>query len=168
MKNKRKHQKESKKEESSCNTKKTAGYCCYCGINMQRVFIGAIIISIFEAILAWITCGHLFNWIYEIEPIGIWKITKSPPGLSFYTLAFLLNTAFVFVYAFLHKGIPSNNKCSKGIIFGLCIWSIGMLPGILVTYFFMAIAPAVILYWIISGFVKLFLKGLITAVIYKE
>lgn len=90
------------------------------------------------------------------------------PGVMYYIGTVLLNFLFVLVYAVLYKGIPGKNKLVKGIVFGLCVWAVGILPGMFATYIFMTVAPTVILYWLITGLVQEPLKGLITAAIYGE
>jgi hypothetical protein len=53
-------------------------------------------------------------------------------------------------------------------MFGFCVWAVGMLPGMLSTYYFMTVAPGVVLYWTLIGLVEIPLKGLIIAFIYGE
>lgn len=90
------------------------------------------------------------------------------PGVTYYIGAMLLNFLFVVVYAMLRKGIPGKNKLVKGLIFGLGVWAVGILPGMFATYIFMTVAPTVIVYLTIMGLVQDPLKGLITAAIYGE
>jgi hypothetical protein len=91
-----------------------------------------------------------------------------PPGLAFQIGGLLLNMVLAVVYALLRKGIPGKNKLAKGIVFGLCVWAVGMLPGMFSTYFFMTVATGAVIYWTILGLIELPLKGLIIAVIYGE
>jgi hypothetical protein len=60
---------------------------------------------------------------------------------------FLLNAIFVVVYALLRNGIPGKNRLTKGLVFGLCVWAVGMLPGMFSTYSFMTVATGVVIYW---------------------
>lgn len=132
-----------------------------------RIIIAAAAISIFDAIVGAVTCGGVFNWVYKLEPTNIWK-SMEMPGVAYYVGALILNILFVLVYALLQKGIPGKNKLVKGLIFGLCVWAVGMLPGMFATYMFMTVAPTVIVYWTILALIQEPIRGLITAAIYGE
>lgn len=133
-----------------------------------KILIAALIASLFAAIFAGITCGWLFNWVYKLEPTNVWKPMNGPPGLIFYIGSFLLNIVFAVVYVLLRKGIPGKNKLTKGLIFGLCVWAIGILPGMFSTYYFMTVATGIIVYWTILGLIEIPIKSLIIAAIYGE
>lgn len=79
--------------------------------------------------------------------------------------AVVLNLIFVAVYLLLYKGIPGSKSVVKGLLFGLCVWAIGVLPGMFSTYSFMTVAPTVVIYWTVKGLIQSPLKGLIVATI---
>jgi hypothetical protein len=137
-------------------------------MRMGKILVAALVVSLFSAVFAGVTCGWLFNWVYKLEPTNVWKPMDGPPGLGFHMVGLFLNVVFVFVYALFHKGIPGKNKLTKGLVFGLCVWAVGMLPGMFSTYAFMTVATGVVIYWTLLGLVELFLKGMITAAIYGE
>lgn len=124
-----------------------------------------VAITIFDAIVGAVTCGGIFNWVYKLEPVNVWKPMETP-GITYYIGAFLLNFILVLVYIILRKGIPGKNKLIKGLIFGLCVWAVGILPGMFATYMFMTVAPTVIFYWTVIALLQNPLKGLIIAAIY--
>jgi len=133
-----------------------------------KILIAALVASLFNAILSGVTCGWLFNWVYKLEPTNVWKPMDGPPGLAFYIGGLLLNIVFTVVYALLRKSIPGENRCAKGLVFGLCVWAVGMLPGVFTTYAFMTVATGVVIYWTVLGLVETPLRGLIIAAIYGE
>ena len=133
-----------------------------------RILVAAVVASLFGAIFAGLTCGWLFNCVYKLEPTNIWKPMDGPPGLTFYIGSFLLNIVLAVVYALLRKGIPGKNKFTKGLVFGLCVWAIGILPGMFSTYSFMTVATGVVIYWTLLGLVEMPIKGLTIAAIYGE
>jgi hypothetical protein len=137
-------------------------------MKIGKVLIAAVTVSVFGAIFAGVTCGWLFNWVYKLEPTNVWKPMEGSPGLLFYIGSFLLNIILAVIYALLRKGIPGKNKLAKGIIFGLCVWAVGMLPGMFSTYYFMTVAIGVVIYWTILGLIEMPIKGLIIAAIYGE
>lgn len=132
-----------------------------------KMIIATIVITVFNAIVGAVTCGGIFSWVYKLEPVNVWKPMEAP-GALFYVGSIILNFLFVLIYAVLHKGIPAKNKFGKGLIFGLCVWAIGTLPGMFATYIFMTVAPTVIVYWLILYLLQEPLKGLIAAAIYGE
>lgn len=137
-------------------------------MKIGKVLIAAVAVSVFSAIFAGITCGWLFNWIYKLEPTNVWKPMEGPPGLGFHIGGFLLNAVLAAVYALFHKGIAGRNRLTKGLLFGLCVWAVGILPGMFSTYSFMTIATGVVIYWTLIGLVEATLKGIIIAAIYGE
>lgn len=137
-------------------------------MKIGKILIAAVALSLFGMIFGGVTCGWLFNWVYKLEPVNVWKPMDGPPGLAFQIGGFLLNVVLVVVYALLRKGIPGKNKLTKGIVFGLCIWAVGMLPGMFSTYSFMTVATGVVIYWTILGLIEMPIKGLIIAAIYGE
>ena len=90
------------------------------------------------------------------------------PGPQFMIGSYLLTVVLAFVYALINKGVTGKNRFIKGIIFGVIVWAVGMLPGMLATHSFMTVASTVVVYWTIVGFVELSVKGLIIAAIYGE
>jgi hypothetical protein len=90
------------------------------------------------------------------------------PGAKFMIGSFILSVILAYVYALINKGIPGKNKVAKGIVFGLCVWAVGMLPGMFATRAFMTVNPTVVVYWTILGLIKSPLEGIIIAAIYGE
>ena len=137
-------------------------------MKIGKIVIAALAVTIFNTVFGGLTCGWLFTWVYKIEPTHVWKAMEGPPGLDFLAGSFLLNIVLVIVYAVLLKGIPGKNKLVKGLVFGLCVWAVGVLPGMLATYAFMTVATEVVIYWTLIGLVETPLKGIIIAAIYGE
>jgi len=85
-------------------------------MKIGKILIAAAAVSVFGAIFGGVTCGWLFNWVYKLEPVNVWKPMNGPPGLAFLIGGFLLNIVLAVVYALLRKGIPGKNKLTKGLI----------------------------------------------------
>lgn len=133
-----------------------------------RIVIAGVAVAIFNMVVGAVTCGGIFNWVYKLEPTNVWRPMEGGPGAIFMIGSLILSTVLSFIYAMINKGIPGGNKIVKGIIYGLCIWAVGTLPGMFATYTFMTVATAVVIYWTIMGLVKAPLEGIIIAVIYGE
>jgi len=137
-------------------------------MKIGKLLIAAIALSLFGLIIGAVTCGGVFNWVYKLEPTNVWKPMDGPPGLAYHVVGLLLNMILVAVYALLRKGIPGKSRLVKGLVYGLCVWAVGMLPGMFATYYFMTVATEVVVYWTILGLVEYPIMGLIIAAIYGE
>jgi len=137
-------------------------------MKIGKILIAAAVALVFNAILGAVTCGGIFSWVYKLEPTNVWRPTYTSIGLGFFVGSFLLNIILTVVYALLQKGLPGKNKLTKGLVFGLCVWAVGILPGMFSTYYFMTVATGVVIYWTILGLVEMPIKGLIIAAIYGE
>lgn len=137
-------------------------------MKLVRILIASVAVTIFGAVVGGLTCGWLFNWVYKIEPTNVWKPMDGPPGVVFLVGSLVLSLILVLVYAMLNKGIPGSNRLLKGLIFGLCVWAVGVLPGMFATFTFMTVATTVVIYWTTWSLVVIPLKGLIIAAIYGK
>lgn len=137
-------------------------------MKIGKILIATTAVSVFNVLFAGLTCGWLFNWIYKLEPTNIWKPMDGPPGLAFQIAVFLFHIVLAVVYVLFRKGIPGQNRLSKGLVFGLCVWAVGILPGMFSIYYFMTVAPVVVIYWTLLGLIEMPIKGLIIAAIYGE
>ena len=137
-------------------------------MKIGKVVISGIVVTVFNAIVGMVTCGGVFKWVYELEPVNVWRPMEGAPGASFFAGSLVLSLVLVLVYALINKGIPGQNKLVKGLVYGLCVWAVGILPGTFATYYFMTVAPTVVIYWATLGLIISPLKGLLIAAIYGE
>ncbi len=116
-------------------------------MNKKKVLMAGTVAAIFDIIFGAVTCGWLFNWVYQLEPTNVWKpMEGSVPSADYMVGLLLLTLVLSYVYALINKGLPGKNKFVKGLVFGLGVWAVGMLPGMLATYSFMTVAPIVVVY----------------------
>ncbi|MDY6914524.1 MAG: hypothetical protein SVT52_08730 [Planctomycetota bacterium] len=134
-------------------------------MKIWKPLVAGLIVQVFNAIVGSVTCGGVFNWVYRLEPTNVWKPMDGPPGVTFYVGFLVLHIVLAFVYVLLKKGIPGPNRVIKGLVFGLCIWAVGTLPGMFATYLFMTVATQVVIYWTIMGLILSPIKGVIIAAI---
>lgn len=137
-------------------------------MKIGKVLVAGIVVTVFNAIVGALTCGHFFNWVYKLEPVNVWKPMDGAPGPVFMIGSFLLSVILSAVYAILRRGIPGGNKLAKGLVFGLCVWLVGILPGMFTTYAFMTVATTVVVYWTILGLISTPLQGMIIGAIYGD
>ena len=135
-------------------------------MNWGKAIGAGVVAGIVSVVFTMLTCGWLFNWVYKIEPTALWKM----PGMDLLIygnlLAILVGIILSIVFALLFRAIPGK-KLQKGLMFGFLVWILAV-PGISVQYFFMNIAGAVILYWLVNILIANLLMGLVIAAIYKK
>jgi len=139
-------------------------------MKLARIAAAGVLVTLFDAVVGMVTCGWVFNWVYHLEPTSVWKAgtLDAPPGALYFVGSILLSVILAFVYAVLRSGLPGQNKLARGLVFGLCVWAVGMLPGMFALHYFTSIATTVILYWTLIGLVQSPLRGLIIAAVYGE
>jgi len=138
-------------------------------MNIKKILISGVIIWLVGAVFGWLTCGWLFNWVYQIPP-NIWR----PPEVMFQTGNLILSnlfgliTAIIFVavYEFIMNGLPGDGV-KRGVIYGFIVWLVGALAGMVTMPFYMTIATTVVIYWIINALVINLIKGAIVGAIYR-
>ena len=128
-----------------------------------KVIVAGVIISVFDVIVGALTCGGVFNWVYKLEPTNVWKPVLGAPGVDFFIGLLVMNIIFALIYALLKNGVPGNNRFVKGIVYGVCVWAVGILPGMFSTYMFMTVAVTVIVYLTVSNLILMPVKGLIVS-----
>jgi hypothetical protein len=137
--------------------------------NYKKLFITAIILAVVSSLFNWLTCGWLFNWVYLLEPLSVWKVVDVQSTTFLITSlvsSFILMAILTGVYEEIRKGI-SCNGITKGLCFGTMVWLVGILPGMWGTYVFQSMNTTVVIYWLIQGLVKYLIFGAIIAYMYE-
>lgn len=137
-------------------------------MNFKRLILAAIVVTLFNFIVGGLTCGCAFSWVYKLEPVNVWKPMENFPFIMVLASTFFIDLLFVLVYAIINKGVPGKNRYVKGLLYGLFVWMVGVVPGMISTYIFMTVSTTVVIYWTILGLIEIPLKGLIAAAIYGE
>ena len=137
-------------------------------MKIGRIVLLGFVLTVFGIIVGNVFCGNLFSWVYQLEPTFVWRDMKDIDFMKFNAFFVLLNIILAFVYVIIHKSLPGSNKFVKGICFGLMVWLIGILPGMVSTNAFMVVADGVIVYWTIFEFFNNIIKGVIISLIYGE
>ena len=130
-----------------------------------KIGVAGLVLMVFRVISGKLFSGGVFSWVYQLEPVNVWKRTAAAPSIKFYVAALVLSIAFAWVFALLQKGIPGGNKIVKGLVFGLCIWTVGMLPVMVMLAKILTVAKLVVIYWTVKGLVMIPVSGAIVAVI---
>jgi len=131
-----------------------------------KVLIASVCLTVFDFLVGIICCGYFFNWVYKLEPVNVWKpMANGSPSPFFFLSSFIMTVLFVLIYVIIQKSIPGKNKIVKGVFYGCIVTVLGILPGMIATYFFMTVNTTVIIYWTILAAIQNPVKGVITAFI---
>jgi hypothetical protein len=136
-------------------------------MNLKNVVIAGVAAEVVNFVFIMLTCGWLFNWVYFIKPTNVWKPWAVEGLILMIAGGLVLNILLAYVYALFYRGIPGKGV-KKGLWYGFGVWLVGTLPGMFSVYTLMAVAPFVVLYWTVRGFVGNLLLGAVIAAVYKE
>jgi hypothetical protein len=139
-------------------------------MNAKRIVISGIVIWIVSVAFGILTCGWLFNWVYQVPP-DIWLDPAAMMGagnvIGMNVIGIIRALLFALVFAIIYKGIPGKGVI-KGMVYGVLVWLVGALTGMAAMPFYMTIATTVVVYWIIQALVLTIINGAIVGAIYKE
>ncbi|MFH1541061.1 MAG: hypothetical protein ABID79_04315 [Elusimicrobiota bacterium] len=136
-------------------------------MKIGKVVLAGTVVGILNSIWGWLTCGWLFNWVYLLEPIFIWKQPNEMPFALMGVTGIVFAILLALVYMIIYKGLPGKGIV-KGLWFGLFVWLVGGLPGVFSLGMCTVMAWGVIIYWIIGGLVVCLWQGLVIAAIYGD
>lgn len=138
-------------------------------MKIGRICVAGVAAFLFSSITGFLTCGWLFNRVYQIEPTNVWRSMQSIEDLPLLLFgSLILGLLFALVYDLLGKGVPGKSRTVKGLVFGLCVWAVGILPGMFSTFVFMNVATTVVVYWTLLGLIQTPLQGIIVALIVDD
>lgn len=137
-------------------------------MNIKKLILAVLVVGIFNVLVGMVTCGGAFSWVYKLEPVNVWKPMTSVSFPLMIAGIFFVDLLFVWAYALIKNGVPGKNKYAKGLLYGLLVVLVGLIPGMVMTYTYMTVATTVVIYWTIWGLIVSPLKGLIAAAIYGE
>lgn len=136
-------------------------------INKLRIVLAALAVTAFGCLWGMLTCGWLFQWIYRLSPVTVWR-----PPVDMTPMFWMVNVVgslflaiiFVVVLLVIAKGLPGG-RLVKGLTYGLIVWLVGVLPGMFATTMFMRVNHLWTAYMTVNQLIALPLAGLITAAI---
>lgn len=130
-----------------------------------RGLFAVLAVLLFNVFFGFLTCGWLFKWVYFIEPAYAWRDMSSINPYFWLAVAIgqlVVSTVYVLVYFWIGRIIPGN-RFSKGVLYGLLIWFVSMIPGMIMTYLFMNVSWQAVVYMALRSLVGFPIMGLIIA-----
>lgn len=139
-----------------------------CIKNCKKVLLAGLAAFGISLVFGFLTCGWLFNWVYLLEPVSIWKPYTA--SLMTYNIigTLVLSIILAAVYAVVYKGLPAKDNLKKGVQYGLVVWLVGVLPGMYALFNWTTMNTVVVVYWLAAFLVRHLLVGAAIGAIYKE
>jgi len=110
--------------------------------------------------------GFLFYSDYSATP----QLWKSMTGNWYYNMVILdifEGMLYAMVFSLFYSSIPGRGW-RKGVNFGFVLWLIATVPGMLMTYFTMAVPDSIVMSWLFGGLVSLLIAGPVIAVVHDR
>jgi hypothetical protein len=137
-------------------------------MTVNRTLYAGIIAAVVVFLYSFLTDHYLFSWIFLIVPgATIWReIAGSWYAWSIIIMLFT-TILFAFVYALIQESVPGI-RFSKGIIFGIMAWIIGVLPAALFAMHYTKLSIFISIYFLINCLIKYIIVGFIFAMMLTE
>jgi uncharacterized membrane protein YagU involved in acid resistance len=125
-------------------------------INYNKVLIAGIVAGIVLVIVGF-ALGYLTASMYASTP-QLWKPMSGDWTYTMIIFDIVIGVILAFVYSIVKDGVPKKG-ITKGLYYGMLVWLVGTIPGMIMTYSTMAVPTALVLAWTIGGLVQYTLMG---------
>jgi len=134
-------------------------------MNWKKGIIAGIVAGIIILVVGMIS-GSLFGADYESTP-QLWKPMDNNWYYQMIAVDFIEGLLFGLVFSCIYNGIPGKGW-KKGLNYGLILFFVGTVPGMLMTYISMAVPDTIVASWVIGGFISLVIAGLAMALVHDK
>jgi len=110
--------------------------------------------------------GSLLGAEYTATP-QLWKPMTGNWWYYMIVIDLVEGIIYGLVFGIVMNGIPGNGW-KKGLNYGLILWLVGTVPGMLMTYSTMAVPDMIVASWLFGGLISLAIAGPVIAVIYNK
>ncbi|MBD3223779.1 MAG: hypothetical protein GF313_03570 [Caldithrix sp.] len=131
-------------------------------MNWKRILMATIIVYIVYEVINFIVHGVILSGAYQTMA-DTWRTDMQSKMWVMYIGDIIFALFFVVIFA---KGYEGKGLM-EGIRYGLLMSGFVIIPGMLAQYSVYEVTFVLTLQWIVFGFIKLIIIGMITALIYK-
>jgi hypothetical protein len=141
------------------------------GVNLKPVIFSGIAFAVISQVIH--TIGALLSMSYYFDPnyFAVWSKlmmpAAGPPPPEFFiasvSFSFVVGAIFAYIYGLIKKSIAGKTAIEKGLKFGLILFLLGTLPGMISLYLLINLPLALIVMWTIEGLVVSLLAGIAIA-----
>ena len=145
-------------------------------INNTKVIIAGLI----GALVIWLVnmaVGSMTGGLYELTPY-LWKAMGGAWTVKMILLNIFTGILLAWFYPMFVAGsypaakgkkkIKAPSWIEKGFFFGLVIWALANMIGIMMTWITMAVPTAIIAAWLFGGLLAYMLSGITIAFVYEK
>jgi len=127
---------------------------------MKKVIIGGILAGLAMVAIVFVIHPLTLDLI-AMSPSVMWK-PASPVLLAVYY--FVVGFILAYAYSVLKNSVPGSG-IKKGVIFGLLVFLLGMIPGLGITWITMNIRNKLIFMWLIMGILEYIAAGTVIQIV---
>ena len=132
---------------------------------MKKIILVGLLGGALMLIVGMLT-GQLYQNFFpsiktEFENINLFRAWSDPMMSLFFVHPFLLGIILAWVWTKVNAVIIADTDSMKGIYFGLAVWRMSTVPGMLISYSSFPISLTMIMSWTVSGLVELICLGLL-------
>jgi hypothetical protein len=99
----------------------------------------------------------------EFENPNLFRPWSDPLMLLFFVHPFLLGIILAWVWSKVNTVVTGDTDVTKGVNFGVAVWLVATVPGMLISYSSFPISFLMILSWTSSAFMELIIMGILFA-----
>ena len=144
-------------------------------IKWGKVAMSAVVLTVVAQIVHMVEAMLTMDFYKDPAFFGVWsKVmmpTAGPPPASFMYTSLIIGliswALFVFVYQIIKAGVPGDAGIKKGVHFGILVYLVGGLPGILAMYLLINLPQGMLVAWAISGLILSLINGALCGVLNK-
>lgn len=135
--------------------------------NYKKILLIGVVAAIISIILGFVTCGWIFNFIYTLPPVEVWKIFTPTTFAIIIVYSLIYYTFITLIFAKVRKVLPIDNV-RAGLFYGTALWIVTSLNGAVPTFLFMNVNQIVPIYWALIGLLDSLIIATVIAMLYKE
>lgn len=144
-------------------------------MNWKRIIIAAIVFAIIAQVLHTVESMLTMDFYMDPEYFGVWSKllmpTAGPPPAEFFYASVISSLIIALIYAVVYdvvKGsLPGKTFIKKGLQYGIILFMIVQIPGLLGMYLLVNLPTLLLVYWGISSLVISLIGGIVFAKIIK-
>ena len=137
-------------------------------MNARRLVLAGIAGGVANAVYSMLVCTRLIiPFVKQVTPDGFWVPSSGQHIATMVLFGFAACLLWAFGYALLYRGIPGRGV-SKGLVYGLLLWLLAILPNNAALHLHTGIWPE--FNWVFLGvnnLLRWLLLGAVFALIYK-
>ena len=129
-----------------------------------------IVVSGIAAGIVILVIGNLIGFLFAVDYTTTPQLWKPMTGNWWYNmivLDFVEGILYAAVFSILFNSIPGKGW-RKGLNYGLILWVVATVPGMLMTYFTMAVPDSIVASWTFGGLISLVIAGSVISIIQNK